>query len=315
MTYTEFLQQFSLQNVYILFGDVFLADRCKEYIRDRLDIASDYDITIFDSENFSADALIESCEQISFFAKSRLSVVKNISSVTEKDKQKLLAYIKDVNPYCTILFYDTLRTGVFDFLQVEKVNLVLGEFEIKNIVKKQVENFDKKIDDDALLCLITFCQKDLFRINLEIEKLVAYTNQRDVITLNDIEQLVPQTEELVVFELTSAMAQKNTQKSLEILCKLLGNQEQNSRLFALLSTTLRRMFFVLASKDKSDIQLANIFGVKEFAVKKLRTQSKNFAITTLKNLVYELCEVEYMTKNGQMTYENALYYIIQKSQV
>ena len=315
MTYTEFLQQYSLQNAYILFGDVFLADRCKEYLMQRLDIQSDYDITIFDSENFSADSLIESCEQISFFAKARLAIVKNIANISEKDKQKLSSYITDVNPYCTIFFYDTLRTGIFDFLQVEKVNLVLGEYEIKNLVKKQIESFDKKIDDDALSSLVMFCQKDMCRINLEVQKLVAYLGDRECITLLDIESLVPQTEELVVFELTSAMAQKDIQKSLVILTKLLGNQEQNSRLFSLLSTTLRRMFFVLASKDKTEKDLANIFGVKEFAIKKLRDQSKNFAITTLKNIVYELCEVEYMTKNGQMTYENALYYIIERSQV
>ena len=315
MTYTEFSQQYSLQNIYILYGDVFLADKCKEYIMQRTEISSDYDITIFDSENFSADALIECCEQISFFAKNRLAIVKNIANISEKDKQKLSKYVEDINPYCTILLYDTTKSNIFDFLQVEKVNLVLGEYEIKNIVKKQVECYGKNIEEDALNSLVTFCQKDLFRINLEIQKLVAYICERQTINLKDIEELVPQTEELVVFELTSAMAQKDTQKSLVMLSKLLGNQDQNSRLFALLSTTLRRMFFVVASKEKTDSELASIFGVKEFAVKKLRTQSKNFAITTLKNIIYELCEVEYMTKNGQMTYENALYYIIQKSQV
>ncbi len=313
MTYSQFMELDTLSTVYVLYGDSFLAENCKEFAKQKLGIDSEYDITIMDSENFSADGLIASCEQISFFAKNRLAVVKNITAIPEKDKSKLLEYVKNVNPMCLILFCDGQKTGIFDFLKVEKVNLELSDYEIKNLVKEQVEDNDKTIDDEALWSLVTFCQKDLTRINLEIQKLVAYVGDRKNICLDDIKLLVPQTEELVVFELTTAMAQKNGQKSMTMLSKLIGNAEQNSRLFALLSSTLRRLFFVIASKDKSDAELANIFGVKEYAVTKLRQQAKNFAAKTLKNLVYELCDVEYMTKNGQMTMENALYYIIQYS--
>ena len=315
MTYSQFFNQDKLQSCYVLYGDAFLAKKCQEYVKEKLGIDSEYDISVFDSENFSVDALIASCEQISFFAKNRLAIVKNLTNISEKDKTNFLNYIQNINPMCTILLVDTSKSGIFDFLKTEKVVLELNDYEIKNIINETAQEYNKKIEDEASNSLILFCQKDLCRINLEIQKLAMYVGDRDVITFQDVKVLVAPTEEFVVFELTTAMAQKNAQKSMILLSKLLGNADQNARLFSLLSTTIRRMFFVAISKDKSESELATIFGVKEYAIKKLREQSKNFSAKTLKNLVYELCDLEYMTKNGQMTQENAMYYIIQYSLV
>lgn len=310
MTYTQFISQNSLKNVYILYGDSFLANKCVEFVKEKTQIVSEYDISKFDSENFSAGGVITSCEQISFFNNFRMVIVKNLSSITESDKKSLLGYVQNVNPSCILLFVDTLKSGIFDFLKQEKVELALNDYEIRDFVKEQLNIKGKTASNETIMMLINFCQKDMQKINLEMQKLVCYLGERTEITIDDIKLLVPQTEELVVFELTTALGEKNVQKSLNILYKLMGNQEQNSKLFSLLSMTLRRMFFCAVSKNLSDSELATKFNVKEFAVKKLKQQAKSFAVTKLKNILYELCEVEYMLKNGQMSQENALYYMV-----
>ena len=80
MNYSQLVKQQQIQNIYTLRGDGFLVQKCLEFFKQKQGIASEYDISKFDSENFSADAIIESCEQMSFFAQNRLVVIKNINN-------------------------------------------------------------------------------------------------------------------------------------------------------------------------------------------------------------------------------------------
>ena len=309
MNYNQLLNSQKTENAYLLVGDGFLVQKSLNFLKEKLNIQSEYDVSRFDSENFSADAIIESCEQVSFFAQNRLVVVSNINTVNESDKKKLANYVSQINPMCTLVFVDNLQKGTFDFLKIEKVNLVLNELELKDFVVKLFKQKGKTITPQTASELVGYCNKDINKLNLETEKLCAYIAERQEVTIDDIKLLVPQSEEVVVFELTTALGQKNASKSLSILYKLMGTVEQNNKLFALMSTNFQRMFFAVASKGLTNAQIAQKFGVKEFAISKVKELAKNFTIGALKDIVYQFCEVEFMIKNGLMAQENALVYI------
>ncbi len=310
MTYSQFINLTSLKNIYTLCGDSFLATECVKFIKEKLNIESEYDISKFDNENFSCDALIESCEQISFFAKNRLCIVKDIKQILESERKKLLKYLENINSYTTLIFIDTLNSKVFDFIKAEKVELKLNDYELNEYVIKEFKKYGKQISKEAINTLAIYCLKDMNKINLEIQKLVAYCLNKVEITENDIKLLVSESEELVVFELTNLLGQKKAEKSLTTLYKLMGNIEQNTKLFSLLSTTFQRMFFAVLSKSLTDEEIAKIFSVKTFAITKLKQQAKNYTISALKDIVYEICDVEYYIKSGKMTLDNALVYIV-----
>ena len=309
MNYNQFLNSQKTLNAYVFEGDGFLVQKSLNFLKQQLGIQSEYDVSRFDSENFSADALIESCEQVSFFAQNRLVVVSNLANVSEADKKKLTSYVAQINPMCTLVFVDNLQKGTFDFLKIEKVNLVLNELELKDFAIKTFKQRGKTISSQTATELVACCNKDVNKLNLEIEKLCAYLGERQEVVTEDIKLLVPQSEEVVVFELTTALGQKNASKSLSILYKLMGTVEQNNKLFALMSTTFQRMFFSTASKGLTNSQIAQKFNVKEFAISKAKDLAKNFTIGALKDIVYQFCEVEFMIKNGLMAQENALVYI------
>ncbi len=287
-----------------------MAKECIKFFKKKLNIESEYDISKFDNENFSCDALIESCEQISFFAKNRLCIVKDIKQILEDDKKKLLKYIENVNSFTTLIFIDTQNLKIFDFINAEKVELKLNDYELYEYIGKEFKKQGKKISNQTINTLASYCLNDMNKINLEIQKLVAYSFNKDEITDKDIKLLVNESEELVVFELTNLLGQKQVDKSLIALYKLMGNVEQNTKLFSLMSTTFQRMFFSVVSKNLTDDEIAKIFAIKPFAIKRLRQQSKNYTISALKDIVYEICDVEYYIKSGKMTLDNALVYIV-----
>ena len=246
MNYSQFVKQENFENAYTFVGDSFLMQKVVDFFIKKFALNS-YDISYFDADNFSCDKLIESCEQVSFFAKSRLVVVKNLNSLNESDKKKLVSYTKQINPNCTLLMYDSFNKGLFNLQGVQNIELSLYDNEIVNFVQKSFASKGKQIKENVVQELISCCNKDLNTINNEITKLCAYKQNESEITTQDISLLVPANEEIVIFELTTALGEKNSQKAVEILHKLMGNVEQNSKLFSLWSTKMHSFFMITSS--------------------------------------------------------------------
>ena len=151
-------------------------------------------------------------------------------------------------------------------------------------------------------------QKNVLFLISEVDKLCAYKLKQKNITKKDIDEIATKSEEVVVFELTTALSTKNTDKAIYLLKKLMGSPDQNSKLFALISSNFRRMFFASISKQ-DNATLAKQFGVKEFAIVKAKEQAKNFSPKKLKNICELLSDIDYYSKSGQMSQENALYFL------
>lgn len=311
MNYSQFMSaKENLSPVYVLSGDAFLANNVIANIKSRLNIIDNASVSIFDSENFSARSIINACEQMSFFDCNRLVIVKNITSnISESEKDILLLYIKNPNPICTLLFVDTAGTSVFDFLKVEKILCnVQYESELYDLVKTRCKNNNCTIESDAIKSLVENSQKNVLFLISEVDKLCAYKLKQKNITKKDIDEIATKSEEVVVFELTTALSTKNTDKAIYLLKKLMGSPDQNSKLFALISSNFRRMFFASISKQ-DNATLAKQFGVKEFAIVKAKEQAKNFSPKKLKNICELLSDIDYYSKSGQMSQENALYFL------
>lgn len=310
MNYSQFINTEQKQNLYIFCGDGFLINKCLTKLKIDLKIFDDLQISYFDTDNFSCKNLILSCEQVSFFGEKRVVVLKNLEKINETDKKELQNYIKNLNPLCVLCLIDSYNNGIFDYLKIEKVELKsLSETQLHSFVFDKLKAKNKQIDEGAYSILARACNNDMTKLEIEIDKLCAYCLDKNKIEESDIKKLVIANEEIIIYELTTALGQKNAQESLSILFKLMGSPDDNAKLFSLMSTTFQRMFFALLSKE-SDLQLATKMGIKEYAVKKLRQQTKNFTQRKLKKIVEEICETEYNIKSGKMTSENALYYIV-----
>lgn len=293
---------------FILCGDTYLTSCAVNFIKQKMNITNSFDISIFDSENFSSNSIIESCEQVSFFTTNRLVIVKNVFQVLESDKKKLLEYIPKMNPTCTLLILDNMQ--VFDFLKCTKLNFTLTDNELVQETQRLAKEKGKSISKEDALYLANLVNKDLSSINTELEKLSMYTTN-DTILKEDINSVVTKTDDVVVFELTTALGKKDAKKTLNILFNLLKQDNQANKLLPLMSNNFTRLFTISVSKNLTDELLAQKLGVKPFAVTKLRSQLKNFNPVKLKNIVYEFCDVDYMIKSGLMQPDTALIYIVE----
>lgn len=310
MNYLEIETKPLNNNIYILCGDNYLCTKAKEKIINKLNIAR-INISEFNDENFDVLAVINACNQFSFFNEKRAVVIKDIQGeLSQTDKNMLLNYAKKPNAECYLLIMD--GNSNFDFLKTaEIIECKASETFLFDLIKTEFENNGKLIGSVEIKKIITNTLGDLNRITLEKKKLCDYLGERVQVTSDDIDLLVSKDMELKVFDLTVALSAKDKEKSHKLLFDMLKAGEPPIKILGLIAGHFRRMFFAKINKG-SDAELAKLLNCKEFAITKARAQSAKFGAKELKEIENLILETDYAIKSGQMTQENALYYLIFK---
>lgn len=283
--------------------DVLLYDKALDLIKkaNKLQL-EEFNFLVFDEDSFNADAVIDACETLPMGSDKKVVLLKNITKFNDNFKKKLKDYLKKpVESTCLVIF-DFFNK--FDFIISEKVDAKrLDDASLKNLIATQLKENGKTITNDACQQLIDSCCGYYSLIKNEVEKLCSCDDFE--ITTKTIEALVCKETEFTVFELTDALSKRDANKAVE----LLNLMDKDTKTFSLVLNHFRRLFFASIS-DLSDKELANLLGVKEFAITKARSLAKNFTKLQLKNIYEMMSDVDFYIKNGQMQVENALFYLI-----
>ena len=296
-----------LKSCYIMSGeDYYLYERAYDMIKKVANIQlEDFNLIKFDDENYSMKSVLDACEVMPMGDDKRMIVLKNIAKVTESDKKMLEKYLESPVESTVLVIFD-----YFDkFSSVkgcEKVDC--KRFDSKTalaVIANELEKKGKQISTEAGQTLLDYCNGYLTRVNCELDKLAYYDITNPLVTKKMVEDLVSKDADYVVFELTEALGQKNGDKALKILEKMIKEQG----VLGLITNHFRRLFFISIS-DMTDNALSGLLGVKEYAIRKQREQVKNFSRLQLKKIYSLLEEVDFKIKSGAMLSENALNYLV-----
>ena len=296
--------QKKVEPCYLVQGeDVLLYSRALELIKKACDLQlPEFNFLVFDDDSFDGDVVIDACETLPMGSEKKVVLLKNISKINDSFKKKMQNYLKKAVESTCLVIFDFYNK--FDFLICEKVSAKrLDERSLQEIIVADLKKANKTITSDALEKLIEACCSYYSLIKNELDKLVSCDDIE--ITTTTIDKLVCKETEFTVFELTDALSRRDADKAIN----LLNLMDKDTKTFSLILNHFRRLFFVAVS-DLTDKELADALSVKEFAVTKARSLSKNFTKLQLKNIYEMLNDVDFYIKNGQMQVENALYYLV-----
>ncbi len=268
----------------------------------------------FSTESLDVKKVLEACNTLPFFSDKKIVLIKEYTKNANAELTKALnEYLKDPNETTCLILVSA--TGGKAFANLKNIETVDCSFLSMDLLKKWVagklKSKNKTIDVKAAEMLIDYCNFNLTVIDSQLNKIVAYCGNSDVITIKDVDDNTTKTLEFQVFELTAALSQKNSTKSIIILNTLLDSKTEPTALINLIYNHFRRLFHISVTNE-SDASLASKLKVKEYAIKKSRTQAKMFSQLSLKNIC-ELClEVESDIKTGKMNANKAINYLVFK---
>jgi DNA polymerase III subunit delta len=251
--------------VYTLFGpETQLRDLAAKTIAD-LSFAEgefrDFNESVFSlNSDGNLQQALAAAEQLPMMASQRVIKVTDVrisqtgirDTITEAHEPILAAYLADPSPHSIIIFVADELNGVRKMgkLLREKTTAVefapLNDQQLAEHARSSARNAGAEIDEATLRLLLLQIGPDVRRLTNEINKLAAAAMPKNVITIELIEALVPNTREISNFDLTDHLVAGRRAKALNVLTKILDDGAEPLALLGLISYNYRRL---LMAKD------------------------------------------------------------------
>lgn len=306
--------------VYLLYGD---EPYLKKQYEDKLIKAVVSDDTMnysfFDKESVSVKEIMSIGDTLPFFAEKRLIVVEN-SGFFKSSNDELAMYIKNMPDYLIIIFVEeqidkrnklyksVSETGYVSEMNAQPVS-VLTKW-IKGLFNAE----NKEITGEAVTCLLDRTGASMNLIKQEIEKLVTYVDNRPVIEKHDVEAVCSTQTVSRIFEMISAIGEKNQQKALNLYYDLLTLKEKPMSILFLIVRQFNGILQVSQglSQGKNNSVMAKEIGIQPFLVGKYASCARKFTPEILYSALKDCAQVEEDVKSGKLIDRIAVEMIIIK---
>lgn len=304
----EHIKTGSFKKFYLLYGT---ENYLKKLYRDKLKTAilqedSDMNYTYFEGKDVDPRKVYEAAQTLPFFSDRRLILIEN--SGLFKAQSELSELLEETPDSTVVLFVEDeidKRSKLYKFIKdkgtVSEMN-GLDEQNLKLFVASLLEPEAKKITESSILYLLDKTGSDMVNIVNEVEKLVSYTLDREIIRPEDIDMVVTTQISGKIFLMIDAIGSKQQSKALELYYDLLSVREKPMSILYLIT---RHFNILLQSKDLQALgynaaSISEKVGIPPFAVNKYLTQAKNFTSKKLKEALEFSAEIEEQVKTGRM---------------
>ena len=181
-----------------------------------------------------------------------------LAGASDADKtERLEEILKNGLPggNCLIFTAEAVDKRGKPFKIISELGIVLyfgtarGEAAQKEILQKEaqklLDGYGKKLSPAAWIALGKKTGFELRRSMTELEKLISFVGERTIVEKDDVEEVVGKTKEDSIFDLTTALSEKNQLAALDALRALL---DQGTHHLIILSMIVREIRFLLQAR-------------------------------------------------------------------
>ena len=183
----------------------------------------------------------------------------------------------------------------------------LNSTDLKKYLTNYFNKNDLKYEPNILDYIIDISNADLNYITNELNKVVGYADKGEIVTTDLIKLLFTKNESYFVYNLTSAIDNKDKNQAIKILNTLQENVSI-SEIFIFMGSYFRKMFYCAINSNNDE--LAGILKTKPYAISKSREYINKNGKSFYINLFNKYVNLDYEIKSGKMTPINAIYSLI-----
>lgn len=265
-------------------------------------------LAYFEGKNTDVKAVIDLSETLPFFAERRLIVFEN-TGFFKSAGAELADYIKEMPETTFYVFVEEEVDKRSKLYKAVKAKGYIAELSVQDesTLKRWVHGLlakeGKKMSDQDVTYLLNKVGTDMENILREIEKLICYAYERDVLTREDVDAICVTQITNQIFDMVNAVADKNQRKALDLYYDLLALKEPAMRILYLMIRQYRILFQVnlLMRRGYGKKEIASKAGLHPFAAGKYMEQAKRFDARTLRLVMEEGAEIEQSVKTGLLS--------------
>lgn len=216
-----------------------------------------------------------------------------------KELEETLTDLKDV----IVVFYGDFQKRSRIYKLVEKCGECINcekkkEYELLSWCLKKFKENGITISNTDINYLISLCGTDKLTLNNEIEKLVNYAYESKSIVKEDIDLLCIRTSDVIIFDLTDSLGNKNFKKALNYLNDLIENKEPIQKIVIMIAKHFKSLLVAKVAMMQNKNVMDELATKSAYASSKYQNQAKSFSLLELKNMIYMLAKLDIDSKTG-----------------
>lgn len=274
---------------------------------------SDMNFSAFEGKDINPKEVIDLAETLPFFADRRVILIEN-SGFFKNACDDLADYLSQVAPTTYFLFVEEEVDKRSKMYKAVKKDGKIVEFAtqteelLTRWILSRLKKEGKNITGNVMQLFLSKTGTDMGNIDRELEKLICYTLDKDVIEAEDVEAIATEQTTNKIFDMVNAIAEHNQRRALDLYYDLLTLKEPPMRIMYLISRQFQILLNIrdMASKGLDQQTMAQKAGIPPFAVRRNLSQAKGFTLEQLKTALREGVELEEAVKTGLMNDQMAV---------
>ena len=314
------IKERTFKPVYLLFGEEsFLKTSYKNRLKSAVIGDDTMNFSGFAGKGLDLDEVIRMADTMPFFTEYRLILIED-SGFFKNAADKLVEYLPTMPDTTCLLFVESevdKRNRLY-----KKVKELGYAAEMKRQDTAQLAKWagtilakeGKKITSRTMDVFLSMTGDDMEHIRMELEKLISYTLGRDVITEADIEAICTVRVTSKVFDMVSAIVNRNPRKAMDLYEDLLTLKEPPMRILFLIARQFNQLLQVkeLLGRGMDRSGIAARLKMQPFVVGKVMPQAKQFSREQILSYVKFCVDTEEAVKSGRLQDRLAVELLITK---
>ncbi len=308
-TLNQDLKNKTFKQIYLLYGDEpFLVSSYKKRLKEAIVGEDTMNFNYFEGKNPDVKEIISLADTMPFFSERRLILIDG-SGFFKGAQEELGSYLATMPETTCMIFCESevdKRGKLYKKVKELGYAAELNKQESGELMRWAagiLSRDGKKITRQVMEYFLERTGDDMENIKTELEKLVCYAMDREVITKEDVDAVGTVHITNRIFEMVAAIVAGNTRRAMELYEDLLTLKEPPMRILFLIARQFNQLLQVkeLANKGCDRKTIATKVKVPPFAAGKLMTQAKAFSRTQILSCVEMCVESEEAVKTGRLS--------------
>ncbi len=303
------IKQGDFKQIYLLCGEErYLKRQYTERLRKAMCGGDDnMNIHFYEGKDVPVGEIIDLAETLPFLAPRRTIFISN-SGLFKSGGEKMAQYLTSPNETTFFVFTESDVDKRSKLYKTVQNNGSVIEFNVQdeNTLKRWIAGIltkeGKKITESTVQLFLTKTGSDMENIQMELEKLICYCMDREIVTDEDVEAICTNRIANRIFDMINAIANGQPRQALDLYYDLLALKEPPMRILFLIARQCNMLLQVkeLKTRGFDNKTIGSQIGVPPFIAGKYVTQASRFKTAELKAAVRQCVEAEEAVKTGRM---------------
>ena len=327
------------QNLYLLYGEEeYLKQQYKNKLIAELVAEGDtMNFAKFEGKNARTREIVDLAETVPFLAKAvgpegkqykvllmedsglgEIAASKTKNST--KDEDVILDYLGHIAESTILIFVETKVDKRYRLYKAaDKLGRAIelktpSEADLQRWIGYRVKAAGKQMKKEAWDRFLIMAGGSMNNMDVELEKLLSYTWDRDQITVDDVNAICIEETDVKIYELADALAEKNLRKTFDIYHEWLSAKVEPRIVLGEIIKLYQRLELIksMSAQGKSDDDIAAVLGTKSYYVKINRGRAGKYSPGEIASLLNEAADYSLKINTGQLEEKMAVEMLMMK---